>query len=130
MIPFRGLSAFGIDASRIDTPRIVDRIIGMTDVKKIFDLEVLKTLSRKHKIKTLSLFGSVLRHDFNENSDIDILVEFLPETDYSLFELYDIQEDFSSTLGRKVDLVEKQSLRNPYRKKRILETARKIYESE
>lgn len=102
----------------------------MKVLKNDFDIELLKTLSKKHKIKTLFLFGSILREDFNENSDIDILVEFLPEVDYSLFDLFDIQDDFSSTLGRKVDLVEKQGIRNPYRKKTILKTARKIYGSE
>ena len=93
------------------------------------DIDAVKSLSEKFKIKELSLFGSILREDFNEKSDIDILVEFLPETDYSLFDVFDIKEEFSKKLGRKVDIVEKQGLRNPYRKKRILETARKIYES-
>lgn len=93
------------------------------------DLDVVKSLSEKFKIKELFLFGSILGEDFNEKSDIDILVEFLPEADYSLFDLFVIKDVFSQKLGRKVDLVEKQGLRNPYRRKRILETARKIYDA-
>lgn len=50
------------------------------------------------------LFGSVLREDFRPESDIDVLVEFLPETQASLLDMARMQRELSSLLGRKVDL--------------------------
>ncbi|MEW5817192.1 MAG: nucleotidyltransferase domain-containing protein [Spirochaetota bacterium] len=91
------------------------------------DDAVITSLARKYRIKELALFGSILRDDFNDRSDIDILVEFDPEVDYSLFDLMEIKEEFSKVLKRHVDLIEKAGLRNPYRKEKILRTARTIY---
>ncbi len=91
------------------------------------DDSIIETLSRKHQIKELSCFGSVLREDFNEYSDIDILVVFEKEADYSLFDIFQIREEFSSALGKKVNLIEKDSLRNPYRRDNILKNSRIIY---
>ena len=89
--------------------------------------EVIISLSEKYHVKELSLFGSVLRNDFNENSDIDILIEFLDRKEYSLFDLFVMKEDFEKKLGKSVDLIEKSSLRNPYRRKNILETSKVVY---
>ena len=49
--------------------------------------DVIVSLSKKYHIKKLSFFGSILREDFNENSDIDILIEFIDEKEYSLEQL-------------------------------------------
>jgi len=91
------------------------------------DDSVIASLAKKYRIKELALFGSVLREDFNENSDIDVLVQFDKEADLSLFDLFDIQEEFEQVFGREIDLVEKEGLRNPYRRRRILDTAKVVY---
>ena len=91
------------------------------------DESVIISLARKYKIRELSLFGSVLRDDFGEKSDIDILVQFDKEAELSLFDLFEVQEEFEKALGRDVDLVEKEGLRNPYRRERILSTAKVVY---
>lgn len=82
---------------------------------------------RKWKITELSLFGSVLREDFRADSDVDVLVTFAPEAQHSLFDIVDMQEELSRLLGRKVDLVEKQGLRNPFRRYEILKSHRVIF---
>jgi len=82
---------------------------------------------KNFKIKELYLFGSVLREDFSESSDIDILVVFQENSNYSLFDFYDLKEKLELCLNRKVDLVEKDGIVNPYRRKEILSTARRIY---
>lgn len=58
---------------------------------------------RKHKIRRLSLFGSILRDDFGPDSDIDVLVEFEPGATPG-FAFFGIQEELAQMLGRKVDL--------------------------
>ena len=89
--------------------------------------DIIINLSKKYHIKELSFFGSILREDFNEGSDIDILVEFIDKHDYSLFDIFKMKEDFKNALGKDVDLVEKDSLRNPYRRENILKNSRVIY---
>ena len=89
--------------------------------------DIIINLARKYRIKELSFFGSILRDDFNEDSDIDILVEFIDIHEYSLFDLFKIKEDFKSVFGKEVDLIEKDSLRNPYRRENILRNSRVVY---
>ncbi|MBN1291191.1 MAG: nucleotidyltransferase family protein [Candidatus Latescibacteria bacterium] len=70
-----------------------------------FDHEAIESFCLKNGIKKLSLFGSVLRDDFGPDSDIDVLVEFMPEERVGFFRLYDIMEELSSMFGgRKIDL--------------------------
>ncbi len=59
---------------------------------------------RRNRIKRLSLFGSVLRDDFRPDSDIDILVEFEPETRVGLLGLARMEIELGDLVGRKVDL--------------------------
>jgi len=91
------------------------------DEKTIYDI-----VSR-YKVQELSVFGSCIREDFNENSDVDLIIVFKESREISLFDLMDIQEFFESKFSRKVDLVEPEGLRNPIRKKSILESKEILY---
>ena len=82
---------------------------------------------RQHHIIEFALFGSVLTENFNPTSDIDILVTFDPDCHYSLYEVMDIQNDLKNMLGCDVDLVEKQGLKNPFRRHEILNHMEIIY---
>jgi predicted nucleotidyltransferase len=79
------------------------------------------------KIREFALFGSVLREDFRPDSDIDVLVSFQPSAPWSLWDLIEMQEQLGSILGRPVDLIEREALRNPYRRHEILTTRRVLY---
>ena len=81
----------------------------------------MPTFCEKWRIRELSLFGSVLRSDFSPTSDIDILVEFEDGAGWSLFDLIDVSDELKRELGRDVHLVEKEGLRNPYRRREILD---------
>jgi len=81
----------------------------------------------KWKIVEMALFGSVLSDDFRSDSDIDILVSFQDDAGWGLFEFVDMIDELKSIFGRKVDLVEKDSLRNPFRKQTILADHEVIY---
>jgi len=81
----------------------------------------------QHKILKLSLFGSVLRDDFGPESDIDVLVEFLPDAKVGLFELYDLEMELSSIFGgRKVEINTPRSL-SKYFRERVMDEARVQY---
>lgn len=85
---------------------------------------------QRWNVVELSLFGSVLRDDFGQASDIDVLVDFKSGVVYGLFDLVNMETELGDLLGRKVDLVEKKAIEhcgNYLRKKNILKTARVIY---
>jgi uncharacterized protein len=82
---------------------------------------------RKWNIAEFSLFGSVLRDDFGQDSDIDVLVEFGKNSPYSLFDLVAMKEQLGDLFGREVDILEKAALRNPFRKHSILNNRRILY---
>ena len=84
-------------------------------------------IASSYKILELYIFGSALRQDFNDKSDIDILIRLSKDSGYSIFELIEIKGKFEKLFNRKIDLVEMEGLKNPYRKKEILRTAKKIY---
>jgi predicted nucleotidyltransferase len=84
-------------------------------------------ICKKYFIIELSIFGSSIRDDFNEDSDIDILVSFDTGKEITLFDIMDIEKEFSQLLKRDVDIVEKEALKNPIRKDRILSTREIIY---
>ena len=91
------------------------------------DRDALAAFCRKWRIRELSLFGSALRDDFGPESDLDFLVSFEPETGWDLFDLVEMREELVRHFGRPVDLVEKEALRNPWRKFEILRTHEVIY---
>jgi predicted nucleotidyltransferase len=90
-------------------------------------LDQIADFCRQWKIREFSLFGSVLREDFRPDSDIDVLVSFQPGAPWSLWDLVEMQQQLGTLLGRSVDLIEKEGLRNPYRRHEILSTRRVVY---
>lgn len=82
---------------------------------------------RRWKVSELALFGSVLSDDFGPESDVDALVSFENDAGWSLFDLVDIIDELKVIFGREVDVVEQESLRNPYRRQRILAGKEVIY---
>lgn len=65
--------------------------------------EQLTDFCRRHQIRTLAFFGSVLRDDFRPDSDVDVLIEFTPDLRVGLFELMEMQLEFSDIIGREAD---------------------------
>jgi predicted nucleotidyltransferase len=87
----------------------------------------IENFCRRWKVTELALFGSVLRKDFGPDSDIDVLVSFTDDAGWSLFDLVDMAEELEAIFGRKVDLVEKKAIRNPFRRQAILPRREIIY---
>ncbi len=68
------------------------------------DQAALDAFCRRHGLRRLSFFGSVLRDDFRPDSDVDVLVEFRPGGTPSLLDLGGMQVELTSLLGREADL--------------------------
>jgi len=84
---------------------------------------------RKWNISELSLFGSVLSDDFTSESDVDVLVTFFPDAKFGLFDMVHMENELKEIFGRDVDLVERAALRNPFRRRAILENTKVVYEA-
>ncbi len=87
----------------------------------------LAEFCRKWKVTELALFGSILREDFGPGSDIDVLVTFQPEAVWSLWDLFDMRDELRDLFGREIDLIEKEALRNPFRRHEILKSYKVVY---
>jgi hypothetical protein len=90
----------------------------------------ISNFCERWKISELALFGSVLRDDFRPESDLDVLVTFSFDADWSLFDHVQMQQELAKILERKVDLVSKRAIersQNWIRRREILETAKIIY---
>jgi predicted nucleotidyltransferase len=90
-------------------------------------LEKIENFCRRWKIKEFALFGSVLREDFSPDSDIDVLVTFEPEGGITFDNRVEILDELVEIFGREVDLVEKDLIRNPFRRHEILKTKEVVY---
>jgi len=82
----------------------------------------LADLCRRHYIRRLALFGSILRDDFRPDSDVDILVEFNPDHRPGMVRLYEIEQELSRLCGgHKVDLVNPKYLNHRIRDRVLAE---------
>ena len=87
---------------------------------------------RKWKIVELSFFGSVLRDDFRDDSDVDVLVTWAEDAPWSALDHFTAEDELAEIIGRKVDLVSRRAVEeqsNWLRKSRILNSARRFYVS-
>src|SRR5215216_334845 len=94
------------------------------------DQEAIARFCRKWGIRELALFGSVLTDEFRPDSDVDVLITFSdPAPDLGPWgeHLDAMREELEAMFGRRVDLVQKKLVRNPFRRHHILTTRRIIY---
>jgi predicted nucleotidyltransferase len=94
------------------------------------DSEVEETelagLCERYRVRELSLFGSAARGEMRPESDIDLLVDFLPDAEIDLVDYAGLMLDLSHLVGRKVDLVSKNGLK-PLIRASVLAEARLLY---
>ena len=88
----------------------------------------LETLCKKNKVKSLFVFGSVIREDFNENSDIDLVVDFDESDPFKYTDLYfNLKNKLENLFKRQVDLIEERAIKNRFFKKELDNTKIKLY---
>jgi len=91
-------------------------------------IQSIKDLCINHQVEKLYMFGSILRKDFNEKSDIDFVVRFKPIDILKYSDNYfDFKFSLEDLLNRPIDLLEEQSLKNPYFLESLNESKKLIY---
>lgn len=86
-------------------------------------------LCEKHKVKSLYIFGSVLTTEFNDESDIDFIVDFQPQDVFEYTDnYYELKFALESIFGREIDLLEEKAIKNPFFKEVVNRNKKLIYE--
>lgn len=91
-----------------------------------FPIDTLANICGRFGAARLSIFGSILRDDFNSSSDVDILVEFRPDTRIGLIGVANMEAELGEAIGRKVDLRTSADL-SPYFRNEVVATARLLH---
>lgn len=86
------------------------------------DQQQIAAFCRRHHIRKLAFFGSVLRETFRPDSDVDVLVEFEPGFRLGLFDLIRMQQEFSALIGREADFRTPEDLGRHLRDRVIAES--------
>lgn len=92
--------------------------------------EALAAYCHKWKITEFALFGSVLREDFGPDSDVDCMVTFRSDAEWTLLDFIAAEEELGVLFQRPVDLVERCAIEkseNKIRRERVLKSAKTIY---
>lgn len=112
---------------KMSTAQIGRRDRARMSLRIPFNSDSVSQFCRRWQVTELSLFGSVLRDDFNPASDVDVLVAIAPDASTSYWDWPEMVEELERIFGRRVDLVAAGGLRNPFRKREILSTRKVIY---
>lgn len=92
------------------------------------NIEVINDLCRKHKVRKLFAFGSILTNKFEQTSDIDLVVDFQDIDLYDYADNYfDFKDSLESLFNREVDLLEDKAIKNPYLRQSIDSSKQLIY---
>jgi len=86
----------------------------------------IAAICRRYRVRELSVFGSAARGEMRPDSDIDLLVDFLPDARPGLLGLSAMMREFSGLLGRRVDLAVKPALK-PLVRTNVLADSQVIY---
>ncbi|WP_026102327.1 nucleotidyltransferase family protein [Pleurocapsa sp. PCC 7319] len=95
-------------------------------------MEQIKSFCDRWQVSEFALFGSVLRDDFHSDSDVDILVQFHPDSHPTLFDLVQMEDELKDIFNRDIDLITRKGIaasKNYLRRDAILNSAQIIYES-
>lgn len=93
-------------------------------------LDAIAAFCQRWGVRELALFGSILRADFDDASDIDVLIEFNDSVHATLFDLARMGDELEAIVGRPVDILERQAVEvspNHIRRDRILHSAEVVY---
>ena len=90
-------------------------------------LDDVNRICEKYMISELSVFGSAIRDDFDDDSDVDILISFNENSNSTIDDILDLKDYFTNLFNRDVDIVESEGIRNPIRKMNIMSTKEVLY---
>lgn len=91
-------------------------------------IKLIQALCKANRVKSLFAFGSVTREDFNESSDIDLVVDFDEKDPFKYTDLYfNLKSKLEEILNRQVDLLEERAIKNRIFRQQLDHTKVKIY---
>ncbi len=99
----------------------------LPEIVKAKQVQIVE-VCRRYRVKELSLFGSTARGDFDDESDVDLLVEFDPEAEVGFLTLSRLQRELAAIIQRPIDLVPKLGLK-PVIKQDVLADTELLYAS-
>lgn len=102
----------------------------MSISRRALDERALSRFCKRWRVRVLSLFGSALRDDFGPESDVDVLIEFADDAEWTLLHLGRMKRELEDIFGREVDLLTRggvDACRNKLRRDAILSSAQVIY---
>lgn len=88
----------------------------------------MEALCRRHHVRRLALFGSVLREDFGPDSDVDVLVEFEVGRTPGFFRIFELEDELSEMFGRRADVRTLEDL-SPYFREEVVQAAQPVYDA-
>lgn len=92
------------------------------------NIQQIRELCQAHKVKTLSVFGSILTDRFNNDSDVDLLVDFNSnEIEDYVTNYFNLKDSLTSLFNRDIDLIEEKGIKNKFFIKRLNDSKRIIY---
>ena len=90
-------------------------------------MERIQDFCRRYGVAEFALFGSVLRDDFRPDSDVDVMLQFKPGYGFTFENTPAIEDDLAAIFGRRIDVIEKGKIGNPFRRHTILSSYRVVY---
>lgn len=106
---------------------------GNSEMKPIdlgIEADRIADFCQRWKISKLAVFGSTVQGELRPDSDIDLLVTFHTDADWTMFDHFTMEDELSNLLGREVDLISTRAVEenpNPITRREILDSARQIY---
>lgn len=98
---------------------------------KLIEINIAKiiALCKKYRVKSLSVFGSILTERFEDHSDVDFSVKFSDDVTYHTYSdnFFGLYYGLKSIFEREIDLVDETSVKNPFFKQELEETKQIIY---
>ena len=92
------------------------------------NIQQIRELCQAHKVKTLSVFGSILTDRFNNDSDVDLLVDFNSnEIEDYVTNYFNLKDSLTSLFNRDIDLIEEKGIKIKFFIKRLNDSKRIIY---
>ena len=99
--------------------------------KPLLDLDRIASFCKRHGVRSFYLFGSILRDDFDSDSDVDVMVDMRDKA-VGLVKWGAMMDDLEAMFGRRIDLVTKESIESLdsryHRRSEILGTAKVVYD--
>jgi predicted nucleotidyltransferase len=117
------IGAYSLQRGENQMPEFVPRNLDLSE-------EQIADFCRRWHIHKFALFGSVLRSDFSQDSDLDVLVTFAPDAEWSLLDHVQMEQELEALVGRKVDLLSRRAVERSHnwiRRQEILNSAEVVY---